>query len=85
MSENIWVIFDGYGEQVFFTMEEQYANLNDLDENEYNKAKCSIVLNVPNYTGEGLTACQKNMDTGEITIITRDRKWKPPHPHIPAP
>ena len=85
MSNNIWVIFDGYGEQVFFTKEEKYANFNDMDDSEYNKGKCSIALNVPNYTGIGLQACQKNMDTDEISVITRDRKWQPTRPHIPAP
>ena len=56
-----------------------------MDDSEYNKSKCSIALNVPNYTGIGLQACQKNTDTDEISVITRDRKWQPTRPHIPAP
>jgi hypothetical protein len=80
-----WVIFDGWGVQVFFTREEQYANLNNMSDSEYNKGLCSIVLNVPGYTGVGRRACQKDMTSGVITIIERPRGYSPAVPHIPAP
>ena len=84
MAENIWVIFDGFGVQVFFTKEEEYANYNNMSDTEYNKAKCSVELNVPGYMGVGRTACQKDMITGDITIIVRPRGYAAPVPHVPA-
>lgn len=86
MSENnIWVIFDGFGIQVFYTKEERYANFNSMADSDYNKTKCSIVLNVPDFTGIGYEACQKDMSTSVITIIQRNRGYQPVTPHIPAP
>ncbi len=86
MSDNkdIWVIFDGFGVQVFFTEEEKYANFSDMSDEEYNKAKCSIAKNVPNFTGLGRQQCVKDMTSGNISVIERPRDWKPVHPHIPA-
>jgi hypothetical protein len=81
---DIWVVLDGYGEQVFFTKEEQYANLDNLSEQEYNKPKCSVLKNVPGFTGEGRQACRRNQ-VGQVVVYERDRAWKPPHPHVPAP
>jgi hypothetical protein len=83
-NNNIWVICDGFGVQIFFTREERFANFNNMSDSEYNKDKCSISLNVPSFDGSGYSACEKNMDTGEITIIERDRKYQPVYPHIPA-
>jgi hypothetical protein len=82
---NIWVIFDGYGEMLFYTHEEIYANFNNMYDSEYNKEKCSIELNVPGFTGLVMESCQKDMETGIITIIQRPRDYTRVKPHIPAP
>jgi len=84
MSNNIWVIFDGFGVQIFSTREERYANFDNMTDAEYNKDKCSIVL-VPSYDSSGSSTCEKDMDTGDITIIQRPRGYSRASPHIPAP
>jgi hypothetical protein len=81
---NIWVIFDGFGVQIFYTCKEQLANFNNMIDSEYNKSKCSIALNVPGYNGVGYSACSKNITTGVITVFERPRDYKPQKPHIPA-
>jgi hypothetical protein len=87
MSNNsdIWVIFDGFGVQIFYTLEEQYANFNYMQDEYYNKEKCSIFVNVPGFSGQGSQACEKDMDTGVITIIQRSREYQAVVPHVPAP
>ena len=89
MSKDLWVIFDGYGNQVFLTYERQYANFNNMSDSQYNKVKCSINNNVLGFTNQLIDGkqsyCQKDIVTGEITIITHERGWKPKKPHIPAP
>ena len=89
MSKDLFVIFDGYGDQVFITYESQYANFDNMSDSQYNKAKCSINKNVPGFNNQLIdgkqTYCKKDTLTGEISILTRERGWKKPKPHIPAP
>ena len=68
---------------IFYTYEEVYANFNNMWDDQYNKSECSIELNVPGFTGAIFTACQKDMETGIITIIQRPQDYQRVKPHIP--
>lgn len=80
----LWVIFDGYGEQVFCTYEEQLANLSTMNAEHYNLDKCSIE-ELDNYDPTSGMECVKDMGTGVISLIRRPRGYQRAFPHVPAP
>jgi hypothetical protein len=49
-----------------------------MSDDEYNKSKCSIELNVPNFDGsisaDGVSECLKDMATGLITVVEKVEK-----------
>ena len=70
---NIWVIFNSFGEQVYHTYTEKYANLDSLDKNIFDISNCSVELNIPNFNPyKEYAYCVKNIKTNEITVI-KDR------------
>ena len=80
----LWVNFDGYGEQVFCTFEEQFANLTTMNAEHYNLDKCSIEV-VDNYDPTSGMDCVKDMGTGVVSMIHRPRGYQRVSPHKPAP
>ena len=80
----LWVIFDGYGEQVFCTYEENLANYSTMNPEHYNLDKCSIEI-VNDYDPSSGMECVKNMITGEITQVKRPRGFQRTFPHVPCP
>ena len=73
----IYVIFDQYGDQVFFTKDNKYANFDNMYEPEFIKDKCYIAKDIPGFTGKNRQACLIDISTGEITLYTRSKSWKP--------
>lgn len=73
----IYVIFDQYGDQVFFTKNSKYANFDNMNEPEFIKSKCYISKDIPGFNGKNRQACLRNITTGQITLYTRSKFWKP--------
>ncbi len=73
----IYVIFDQYGDQVFFTRDEKYANFDNMNDQEFIKNKCYISKDIPGFNGKNRQACLRDITTGEITLYTRSKSWKP--------
>jgi hypothetical protein len=80
-TSDLWVLLCDHGYQISTTREEIFANLDDLRDTEYDKSLCSIVLNPVGYNGEYGKECFKDMETGEITVVDRDRNYVYPRPH----
>ena len=73
----IYVIFDQYGDQVFFTRDEKYANFDNMNDQEFIKNKCYISKDIPGFNGKNRQACLRDIRTGQITLYTRSKSWKP--------
>lgn len=73
----IYVIFDQYGDQVFFTRDEKYANFDNMNDQEFIKDECYIAKDIPGFNGQNRQACLRDITTGEITLYTRPKDWKP--------
>ena len=80
----LWVIFDGYGVQIFCTYEKSLANFSTMNPNKYNLDKCSIEV-VDNYDPASGMECVKDMESGVISMVRRPRGYRRASPHIPAP
>ena len=92
-SKDFWVIFDGYGNQVFNTYALKFANFDMMDDSEYNKTNCVIVKNpiddlgVPVIHSDGIDSLEY-LPNGKVKRVKRDRTYVRPNrtanKHIPS-
>lgn len=94
-NENLWVVFDGYGEQIFTTKDEIYANFDFMQRSEYNIQECTIIKN-PVDENETIikdlssTNIFKILPNGRLRKITISKDFRGNNrnedgTHIPAP